>query len=83
MIIHVFLLVFFGLLMDMGEISVPGVLYSTVAIAYLILKTIDSKLKGFPVLTRTQSLALWLLPLYGPSLFIFVFHIGQKIRYGY
>ncbi len=63
--VHFMLLLLFGILLDAGAISLPGSLYCAVVLAYFGVRYAIGILKGFPVLTRAQALALHLLPIYG------------------
>lgn len=81
-VIHVILFFLFGLILDCGEVSVPGGLYCLTVIAYLMTRFAIARFKGYPILTKPQAIALLLLPAYGPAFMIVLFHWGQRLRWG-
>jgi len=81
-ILHIILLFLFSLLIDGGEISVPGSAYCLTFLLYFGFRFILAKFKGYPILSRLQVIALLLMPLYGLGLFVFIFHLVQRIKYG-
>jgi len=83
--VHLIMFLMFGMLLDCGELSTPGGLYCITIILYLSLRMgLGGFTKnGYPSLTTTQRSLFVLLTLYGPILFISLFHLGQYLRYGY
>jgi len=82
LVIHVILFFLFGMLLDCGELSVPGGIYCLTVIAYLTVRFLIARLRGYPILTKTQAVALLLLPAYGPALVVTLFHWAQRLRWG-
>ena len=80
--VHVLYLPFLSLLLDGGVISIPGSLYGVLVLLYFAVRFAVAKLRGWPILTRAQAIALLLLPGYGLAIFIALFHLAQRIRYG-
>lgn len=80
--VHVCFLFIFPLLLDNGEISIPGTCYTLAALAYLLARYLVAKLKGFPTLSKRQAATMAALPLYGPVAFLVLFYFVQRLRYG-
>ena len=81
--IHIVYLIVFSMLLDGGVLSVPMGIYSLSVVLYFVSRLLVANRKGFPILSRPQAVGLLLLPLYGPTIFVFIFHVGQRLRYGY
>jgi len=77
--IHVIIFFTFGAIPS-AEISIPVSIYCVTVFLYVGFRFVLAKFRGFPVLSRFQAIALLLLPLYGPALFILVFCVGQVLR---
>jgi len=80
--LHIAFLPFFALLLDGGVISIPGSLYCITAILYFAVQFGLVRATGWPILTRLQVVALLLLPAYGLAVFVALFYLSQRIRYG-
>jgi hypothetical protein len=82
LVIHVILFFLFGLILDCGEFSIPGGLYCLTIILYLAIRFAIARFRGYPILNKTQAIALLMLPVYGPAISITLFHWAQRIRWG-
>jgi hypothetical protein len=80
--IHVILFFLFGLILDCGEVSVPGRLYCLTVTVYLLAQFAVARFRGYPVLTKVQAIALLFLPAYGPAFMIALFRWVQRLRWG-
>lgn len=81
-VIHVILFFLFGMLLDGGEVSIPGGLYCLTVIGYLLIRFAVARLRGYPILTKPQAVAFLLLPAYGLAFMIVLFHWVQRLRWG-
>jgi len=81
-VIHVILFFLFGMLLDCGELSVPGGIYCLTVIGYLSVRFLVARFRGYPILTKAQAVALLLLPAYGPVLVVSLFNWAQRVRWG-
>jgi hypothetical protein len=77
---HFIYLCFFSLLLcnDM----LPLQYYSMAMVLYFGVRLAIGRYRGYPVLTKLQSIGLALVPLYGPVLSIAIIYQGQAIRFG-
>lgn len=82
LVIHIVLLFLSGLILDCGALSVPLGIYCMTVIAYLTVRVVIARIKGFPVLTKCQSVMLLLLPVWGPVYMIPLFYLVQRLRWG-
>ena len=82
LVIHIPLLLLFGLICDCGEISTPGGFYCLTVILYFAVRMFLARFKGYPILKKHQAIALFLLPAYGPFFSIALFHFVQRLRWG-
>ena len=81
-VLHMVMFILSGMILDCGEISIPSMIYCLTMLIYFAFRFVLARFKGYPILSKFQAVGLLLLPLYGPVLFIYVFYLGQKIRYG-
>ena len=81
LVLHILLFFLFGLLLDGGVVSVPGCIYCITVIAYLLVRFTIAQVRGYPILTKFQAVALLLLPAYGPVLVITLFLWAQRMRW--
>ena len=82
LVVHLLMFFLFGMLLDCGVISEPGMLYCGTVMAHIGTRFVLAHFKGYPTLTKPQAIATMLLPGYGPFAFVALFHLAQQVRYG-
>ncbi len=82
LVIHVILFVLFGLILDGGQLSLPGSLYCQTVVLYLCVRFVVARFRGYPILTKTQAVAFLTLPGHGLVLFLTLFYWAQRLRWG-
>jgi hypothetical protein len=80
--IHLFFFVFFLILGGLFDPLALGAVYGLVVLLYFAVRFTIARIKGYPILTRFQSLALELLPLWGLAVFVTLFYLAWHIRTG-
>lgn len=80
--LHVLEFIFLGLLLDAGVVSGPGRLYCLSVVVFLIIRGSVARWRGYPRLRTLEVMAYLLLPAYGLSIFVVLFHIAQVLRWG-
>jgi hypothetical protein len=81
-IIHAFYLLFLPLLLDEGALSTPGTCYALTILLYFGIRYHFARLRGYPILTRFQTVALLLLPFWGLAGSAMLFHLAQYVKAG-
>ena len=82
MVLHVIMFFLLRMLLDGGEISTPGGIYCLTVIHYLAIRFVIAQFRGYPILSKNQALAFFLLPIYGLPLAITLFNLANHIRWG-
>jgi len=81
MTMHFLYFCFFALLLYV-ELAFAARMYSLAVFLYFGVRLFIGSHRGYPILTKRQTIGLALLPLYGPLLSLAAVYLVQAIKYG-